>query len=285
MVTDPATLLSFIAEDSPFGDVTSDLLLPPGSSCTGVIRSRQAGFIAGLEEAVFLFTHFGARVVPAVEDGEQVSSGTVLLSISGPARSVLLVERTALNIIGRMSGIATMTRRAASLISSKNPSCRIAATRKTAPGLRDLDKKAVRLGGGDPHRYTLSDGILIKDNHLALVSLGEAVQRGKAHSFTRKVEVEVENLADAVTAAHAGADILLLDNMTPDEISRVVTLLKKEEKMAGLIIEVSGGITLENVSDYAIPGVDVISMGSLTHSVVNFDVGLDIDNIRRPCGI
>lgn len=279
MVTAPETLLSFIAEDSPFGDVTSNLLLPPGASCTGVIRSRQAGVIAGLEEAVFLFTHFGARAVKAVEDGEQVISGTVLLSVSGPARSVLLVERTALNIIGRMSGIATMTRRAASIISVKNPSCRVAATRKTAPGLRGLDKKAVQLGGGDPHRHTLSDGILIKDNHLALVSLGEAIQRGKTHSFTRKVEVEVESLMQAVTAAHAGADILLLDNMTPDEISRVVALLKKEEKMTGLIIEVSGGITLENISDYAIPGVDVISMGSLTHSVVNFDVGLDINNI------
>jgi nicotinate-nucleotide pyrophosphorylase (carboxylating) len=280
MVTNPETILAFIAEDSPFGDVTSDLLIPPDASCTGVIRSRQAGVIAGLEEAAFLFTHFGARAVQAVEDGEQVSSGTVLLSVSGPARAVLLVERTALNIIGRMSSIATMTHRAASLISVKNPSCRVAATRKTAPGLRALDKKAVQLGGGDPHRFTLSDGILIKDNHLALVSLGEAIEKGKTHSFTRKVEVEVESLMQAVTAARAGADILLLDNMTTDEISRVVSLLKKEEKMTGLIIEVSGGITLENVSGYAIPGVDVISMGSLTHSVVNFDVGLDIDNIN-----
>ncbi len=279
MIT-PETLLAFITEDSPFGDLTSNLLIPPDASCTGVIRSRQAGIIAGLEEAAFLFTHFGVQVVQAVIDGEQVSSGTVLMSISGPARAVLLVERTALNIIGRMSGIATMTRRAASLVLVKNPSCKVAATRKTAPGLRALDKKAVWLGGGDPHRYTLSDGILIKDNHLALVSLGEAVERGKAFSFTRKVEAEVESLADAVTATRAGADIILLDNMTPAEISRVVSLLKKEEKKSGLVIEVSGGITLENISDYAIPGVDVISMGSLTHSVENFDVGLDIDNLR-----
>ncbi len=279
MVTTPEILLSFIAEDSPFGDVTSNLLIPPDASCTGVIRSREAGVIAGLGEAAFLFTHFGAQVVQAVDDGEQVSSETVLLRISGPARAVLLVERTALNIIGRMSGIATMTRKAASLISSKNSSCRVAATRKTAPGLRGLDKKAVQLGGGDPHRFTLSDGILIKDNHLALVSLEEAIRKGKSLSFTRKVEVEVESLSDAITAARAGADILLLDNMTPDEISRVVTLLEKEEMRAGLIIEVSGGITLENISDYAVPGVDVISLGSLTHSVVNFDVGLDIDNL------
>jgi nicotinate-nucleotide pyrophosphorylase len=279
VVTTPEILLSFIAEDSPFGDVTSNLLIPPDASCTGVIRSREAGVIAGLGEAAFLFTHFGAQVVQAVDDGEQVSSETVLLRISGPARAVLLVERTALNIIGRMSGIATMTRKAASLISSKNSSCRVAATRKTAPGLRGLDKKAVQLGGGDPHRFTLSDGILIKDNHLALVSLEEAIRKGKSLSFTRKVEVEVESLSDAITAARAGADILLLDNMTPDEISRVVTLLEKEEMRAGLIIEVSGGITLENISDYAVPGVDVISLGSLTHSVVNFDVGLDIDNL------
>jgi nicotinate-nucleotide pyrophosphorylase (carboxylating) len=279
-VISPETLLAFIAEDSPFGDMTSNLLIPAGASCTGVIRSRQAGVIAGLEEAAFLFTHYGARAVQTVRDGEQVGSGAVLMSISGPARQVLLVERTALNIIGRMSGIATMTRRAATLISIQNPSCKIAATRKTAPGLRALDKKAVETGGGDAHRYSLSDGILIKDNHLALVSLEEAVRRGKALSFTRKVEVEVESLAEAVTAADAGADILLLDNMTPAEISRVVSRLKKEEKRTGLIIEVSGGITLENISEYAIRGVDVISMGSLTHSVVNFDVGLDIDNLN-----
>lgn len=275
----PETLLAFVAEDSPSGDATSELLIPPGTSCTGVIKSRQAGVIAGLEEAAFLFTHFGAQAVQVVSDGDQVSSGTVLMNISGPARAVLLVERPALNIIGRMSGIATMTRRAASLVAVKNPSGKVAATRKTAPGLRALDKKAVLLGGGDPHRFTLSDGILIKDNHLALVPLGEAIRKGKTYSFTRKVEVEVESLSEAVAAARAGADILLLDNMTPDEISRVVARLKEVERMTDLIIEVSGGVTMENVSDYAITGVDVISMGSLTHSVVNFDVGLDIDNL------
>jgi nicotinate-nucleotide pyrophosphorylase (carboxylating) len=198
------------------------------------------------------------------------------MSLEGPGRGILLVERTALNIIGRMSGIATRTRKLSSLILSSGCSCRISATRKTAPGLRLLDKKAVLLGGGDPHRMSLSDGILIKDNHLALVPLVTAIQRAKETSCYRKVEVEISAPADAVSAAMAGADILLLDNMTPALVRETLQLCGDAGVRDGLIIEVSGNIDEANLLSYAIPGVDRISAGSLTHSVRNFDVSLDI---------
>jgi nicotinate-nucleotide pyrophosphorylase (carboxylating) len=202
--------------------------------------------------------------------------GTVVMDLDGQARSILLVERTALNIIGRMSGIATRTRIMATLLERTGCSCRISATRKTAPGLRALDKKAVVLGGGEPHRANLSEGILIKDNHLALVPLEQAVCSAKQVPLPLKIEVEVAGPAEAVAAAEAGADILLLDNMTPGTVKSTLTLLEEKGLRDALLIEVSGGITEENLVSYALPGVDLISSGALTHSVRNFDVSLEI---------
>jgi len=212
----------------------------------------------------------------SVCDGETVIGGTVVMDLDGQARSILLVERTALNIIGRMSGIATRTRIMATLLESAGCSSRISATRKTAPGLRELDKKAVVLGGGEPHRANLSESILIKDNHLALVPLEQAVCSAKQVPLPRKIEVEVADPAEAVAAAEAGADILLLDNMTPDTVKATLSLLEEKGLRDALLIEVSGGITEENLVSYALPGVDLISSGALTHSVRNFDVGLEI---------
>lgn len=274
-MSDPDYLLSFIKEDAPFGDVTSDALLED-IRCRAFITAREGGVIAGLNEAAVLFMHFGATILDNSIDGSEVVSGTIVLSLEGPARGILLVERTALNIIGRMSGIATRTRKMSSLIRSSGCSCRISATRKTAPGLRLLDKKAVLLGGGDPHRMSLSDGVLIKDNHLALVPLVTAIQRAKETSCYRKVEVEVSAPADAVSAAKAGADILLLDNMTPALVIETLRLCEDAGVRDSLIIEVSGNINETNLLSYAIPGIDRISAGVLTHSVRNFDVGLDI---------
>ena len=271
----PEHLLSFIREDAPFGDITSDAVIVDAGS-RAIITTRQAGVIAGLEEAATLFNHFGVRVTCHVDDGSEVGIGNVLVSCEGPAKAILLVERTALNIIGRMSGIATLTRKMSTLITSVAPGCRIAATRKTAPGLRFLDKKAVRLGGGDPHRMSLSDGILIKDNHLALVSPGTAVRRAHAASCYRKVEIEVTTPAMALDAARAGADILLLDNMTPDLVRETIRLCTDEGMMGRVVIEVSGGVDEASLLSYAIPGVDRISAGILTHSVRNLDVALDI---------
>ena len=268
-------LLRFIREDAPWGDVTSETVVPD-VTCRAVVRAKSQGVVAGLSEARRLFEHFGVTVRERSADGRAVAPGTVLLDLDGPARAILLVERTALNIIGRMSGIATRTREAVEAVRAVSPDVRVAATRKTAPGLRVLDKKAVILGGGDPHRYTLSDMVLIKDNHLALTPLAEAIRRAKEESLYRVVEVEVETVEDAVTAAGAGADIILLDNMTPDAVREAARALAGRGLRDRLTLEVSGGVGEDTLVGYAATGVDIISMGALTHTVRNFDVSLDI---------
>jgi len=268
-------LLRFIREDAPWGDVTSETVVPD-VTCRAIVRAKSQGVVAGLSEARRLFEHFGVTVRERSADGRAVAPGTVLLDLDGPARAILLVERTALNIIGRMSGIATRTREAVEAVRAVSPDVRVAATRKTAPGLRVLDKKAVILGGGDPHRYTLSDMVLIKDNHLALTPLAEAIRRAKEESLYRVVEVEVETVEDAVTAAGAGADIVLLDNMTPDTVREAVRALAGRGLRDRLTLEVSGGVGEDTLVGYAATGVDIISMGALTHTVRNFDVSLDI---------
>ncbi len=268
-------LLKFIDEDAPSGDVTSESVIPD-VTCRAVIRAEQEGVAAGLLEAAALFSHFGVDVQQDTRDGETVKNGAVLLSLSGPAKKILLVERTALNIIGRMSGIATQTRTLVDLVKEENPRCRVAGTRKTCPGLRALDKKAVTLGGGDPHRSGLSDGVLIKDNHLVLVPVEEAITRAKAASTYRKIEVEVETAKDALAAARAGADILLFDNMTPDTVRKTIRDLEQAGLREWVTIELSGGITAETIREYARTGADVISLGALTHTVRNFSVTLEI---------
>lgn len=268
-------LIRFIEEDSPFGDITSDAVIPQ-RPCRAVIRAEQEGVIAGIGEASALFIHFGIRAEPMKQDGDTVIPEDIVLSLAGNAKDILLIERTALNIIGRMSGIATQTRILVTMVSSVNSQCRIASTRKTAPGLRALDKKAVHLGGGDPHRMSLSDGILIKDNHLMLVPLTEAIRAARAHSVYRKVEVEVETPGDALTAAREGADILLLDNMSPHRIREAIDLLKGAGLRDRVIIELSGGIDETTLPGYAVLDVDVISMGALTHTMKNFSVTLEI---------
>jgi nicotinate-nucleotide pyrophosphorylase (carboxylating) len=175
-----------------------------------------------------------------------------------------------------MSGIATQTRKNVDIVASVNPCCRVAATRKTCPGFRILDKKAVKIGGGDPHRMNLSDGILIKDNHLALVPLGIAIQAAKVITAYKKIEVEVETPENALFAAKAGADIIMLDNMSPDQITRTIRVLNNEGLRDRVIIELSGGIDESSLPGYAALDVDVISLGVLTHSVRNLSVNLEI---------
>ena len=268
-------LLRFIEEDAPAGDVTSDAVIPD-ITCDAVIRAEQDGIIAGLNEAGELFSHFGVSVKYRVKDGDTVSRNDSLLELSGDAKKILLVERTALNIIGKMSGIATQTKKMADIVSAVNPSCRIAATRKTCPGFQALDKKAVMIGGGDPHRMNLSDGILIKDNHLALVPLGIAIQAAKKDTAFKKIEVKVETPENALFAAKAGADIIMLDNMSPGQIARTIGVLKSEGLRDHVIIELSGGIDENSLARYAALDVDLISLGLLTHSVKNLSVNLEI---------
>jgi nicotinate-nucleotide pyrophosphorylase (carboxylating) len=268
-------LLRFIEEDAPYGDVTSAAVIPD-ITCDAVIRAEQEGIVAGLDEAALLFSHFGVSVKHRINDGNTVSKNDMLLQLRGDAKKILLVERTALNIIGRMSGIATLTRKMTSFVSSVNPLCRVAATRKTCPGSRVLDKKAVMIGGGDPHRMNLSDGFLIKDNHLSLVPLDIAITAAKKNTVYKKIEVEVETPETALLAAQAGADIIMLDNMSPAQITRTIRLLKREGFRERVIIELSGGIDESSIARYAALDVDIISLGALTHSVRNFSVNLEI---------
>lgn len=268
-------LLQFIEEDAPWGDITSRMIIPD-VSCWAVVRSKDRGIIAGLSEARTLFDHFGVLVHEHSTDGSAVAPGEILFELNGPARAILLVERTALNIIGRMSGIATQTRRAVDAAKTVSPTIRIAATRKTAPGFRTLDKEAVIIGGGDPHRYSLSDMVLIKDNHLAVVPLDETIRKVKEDRCYVMIEVEVETAEDAITAADAGADIILLDNMTPDAIRETLEGLSRQGLRDKVLLEVSGGVDGDDLLEYAATGVDVISIGALTHTVKNFDVSLDI---------
>ncbi|GAB6134857.1 carboxylating nicotinate-nucleotide diphosphorylase [Thermococcus prieurii] len=267
-------LLRFLEEDAPFGDVTSEAVIPEGTRAKAVIIAKQNGVIAGVEEAKALFEHFGVKVSVRKRDGEAVKRGDAILELEGDARAILLVERTALNVMGRMSGIATEVRRLVEKVKAVNPKVRVAGTRKSL--LRPIDKKAILIGGGEPHRFSLSDAILIKDNHLSLVPLEEAIRRAKAFSVYKVVEVEVESLEDALRAVRAGADVVMLDNMSPKEIAETIEALKREGLRERVKIEVSGGITPDNIGEYAKLDIDVISLGYLTHSVRNFDVSLEV---------
>ncbi len=267
-------LLRFIEEDAPFGDLTSEAVVPEGTKARAVIIAKQEGVIAGVEEAKVLFEHFGVEAEVKKLDGEEVKRGDVIIELKGDARVILLVERTALNVMGRMSGIATEVKKLVERVKAVNPKVRVAGTRKTL--LKPIDKRAIIIGGGEPHRFSLSDAILIKDNHLALVPLEGAIRRAKAFSVYKVVEVEVESLEGALRAARAGADVVMLDNMTPDEIAETIEALKHEGLRERVKIEVSGGITPKNIEEYARLDIDVISLGYLTHSVRNFDVSLEM---------
>ncbi|MEE8354259.1 MAG: carboxylating nicotinate-nucleotide diphosphorylase [Candidatus Bathyarchaeia archaeon] len=271
----------FLREDIGHGDITSSSLIEVDQRAKARLFYREAGVAAGLEEAAMVFEILGCDVVSHACDGESVNPGDTLMEIEGPARAILSGERTALNIVGRMAGIATAVAEAQRIASEASPSVRVAATRKTLPGLRELDKKAVSLGGGDTHRLRLDDCVLIKDNHLELVpSITDAVGRARDRvSFTKKIEVEVRTLAEAAEAAEAGADIVMFDNMSPGEIRICLGALKGRGLHEGRLFEASGGITHENLADYAGSGVDIVSMGSLTHSVRSLNVKIEIEMV------
>ncbi len=271
----------FLKEDIGHGDITSSSLIEADQMAKARLFYREAGVAAGLVEAAMVFEVLGCDVVAYISDGESVNPGDTLMEVAGPARSILSGERTALNIVGRMAGIATAVVEAQRIASGASPSVRVAGTRKTIPGLRELDKKAVSLGGGDTHRLRLDDCVLIKDNHLELVpSITDAIRRArKGGSFTKKIEVEVRSLAEAEEAAEAGADIVMFDNMSPGEIRICLDVLKERGLHEGRLFEASGGITHENLAEYAGSGVDIVSMGSLTHSVKSLNVKLEIEMV------
>jgi nicotinate-nucleotide pyrophosphorylase (carboxylating) len=268
----------FLREDIGHGDITTRALIGDQQGVASVI-ARQACVVAGLGEAAEAFCLLGLRTTMRVRDGDQVAEGTEVLTVEGDLASILTGERVALNLLMRMSGIATATSEVLAACRARNPTIVVAATRKTTPGFRRYEKRAVMLGGGDPHRYALDDGVLIKENHLAVVgSIAEAVARGKRASFTRKVEVEVVSLEGAEEAARAGADIVLLDNMSPSAAAICSKTIKSIDSR--IIVEASGGITPSNAAQYA-EVVDVISLGWLTHSVRAADFSLDITAIKE----
>jgi nicotinate-nucleotide pyrophosphorylase (carboxylating) len=269
-------LEAFLLEDAPWGDVTSQVLLSKDMVTKAIIEFRGDGVLAGADEMHRLFMAHGVSVDMHAHDGDLLCAGAVVATLFGLAHEILLIERTALNLISRMSGIATKTRRYVSLLAEKDPHCRIAGTRKTLPGLRMLDKKAMMIGGADPHRFTLSDVMLIKDTHRMFLSVEEAVIRAKAMFGYMFIEVEVESVEDGISAAAAGAHAIMADNMSPKKVEELVFALRQRGLFESVLVEVSGGITEENLLMYAGLGVDRISIGALTHCVCGIDVSLEI---------
>lgn len=272
-------MLEFLAEDLGFGDVTTEALIPEEVKARAVILAKQVGVVAGIDEVNAIFRLFNLKVRTLITDGSKVEKpGTVVMEVEGPAKFILMCERVALNILMKMSGIATLTAKFVEKTRKVNPKVLVACTRKTTPGFRYFEKKAVMIGGGDTHRFRLDDMVLIKDNHIRIIgSVGKAVKKAREKvSFSKKVEVEVSSLRDALEACEAGADIIMLDNMTPNEVKHIVDELEIRGLRKQVLIEVSGGVNLDNVQTYASAGVDVISVGVLTHSAPAIDMSLEV---------
>ncbi|MFC1495115.1 carboxylating nicotinate-nucleotide diphosphorylase [Thermodesulfobacteriota bacterium] len=262
-----------LEEDIGTGDITTDAIIAGNLMGKALLETREDVVLAGLPVFMRTFTLIDPGILfePFYEDGQDVSAGEVICAVSGSMSAILKAERTALNFVQRMSGIATLTKEYVLKASSKN--VKILDTRKTAPGLRFLDKYSVPMGGGHNHRFGLYDGILIKDNHIAAAgSISNAVKAAKEKAPQGiKVEVEVESLEDVKEVMDAGADAVLLDNMTADEMKEAVGFVKGR-----VLVEASGGINLDNIREIAETGVDMISIGALTHSVRAVDLSLEV---------
>jgi nicotinate-nucleotide pyrophosphorylase (carboxylating) len=261
-----------LAEDlGVLGDLTSTALIEADAAGTGHFVARKAGVLAGTATAGEVFAQLDPAVTVtwAAADGDRLSAGQRIGTVTGPLRSVLIGERSALNILGHLSGIATLTR---TYVAAAGDRCRIRDTRKTTPGLRALEKAAVRAGGGANHRGNLSDAVLIKDNHLRHCSIGDALDRARTRWPGVVVEVECDTLDQVAEAKAAGAALVLVDNLTPDEVAQAVGIAG-----GAFPIEVSGGVTLDTVAAYAAAGADLISVGALTHSAPVLDIGLDLE--------
>lgn len=258
------------------GDVTTDAVCPPDLRGRAGIVARAAGRVAGLDASLLAFRLLDpdVRIDVGLRDGEDATAGGTIARVEGRARALLAAERTALNLLGHLSGVATATRDAVARL--EGLSTRVAATRKTTPGLRALEKHAVRLGGGTPHRYGLDDAVLVKDNHVALAGgIAEAVRRARAAvGHLVKVEVEVDTLGQLDEALAAGVEVVLLDNMD------LATLREAVRRARGrAVTEASGGIRPETIRAVAETGVDVVSLGWLTHSAPSLDVALDVESL------
>jgi nicotinate-nucleotide pyrophosphorylase (carboxylating) len=266
-----------LAEDlGPEGDLTA-ALVPEGASAHFALRARANGVLAGVACAAETFRRLGPdlQLVWHNSDGDAVAAGDTVMEVTGPLRPILTAERTALNFLGHLSGIATLTAKFVAAAHAANTTVLILDTRKTTPGLRALEKAAVRAGGGTSHRASLSEAVLVKDNHLAGLSITAAVERARTLWPDRMVEIECDALEQVAEAAAAGADAVLLDNMDPGTVVEAISVAQVEAT-GPILTEVSGGVTLSNVGAYAAAGPDRISIGALTHSAALLDLGLDL---------
>jgi nicotinate-nucleotide pyrophosphorylase (carboxylating) len=262
-----------IAEDlGPLGDVTA-ALVPTNATVSAAFVARAAGVVAGSACATEACAQVDRSIALSWEvgDGDAVVRGQAIAHIDGPLASVLTAERTALNFLCHLSGVATLTRRFVDAARAGNPDVRVWDTRKTLPGLRALEKAAVRAGGGWNHRGSLSDFVLVKDNHLAGLSIGDAVRAAKARWPARTIEVECDRIEQVAEALDADAPLVMLDNMTPDQVRECVALVGGRA-----LVEVSGGITIDTIGAYAAAGADLISTSVITQSAPAFDIGLDL---------
>jgi len=267
---------SFIEEDLGYDDVSCTIV--PDRPAEAIIFTKEDCTVAGIKEAGSIFCYLGIQAETTLEDGDCLKEGELIFRLNGGAVSILRAERLALNFLGHLSGIATLTRVCVDTVRKYSETTRVACTRKTTPGIRKFEKLAVASGGGDTHRFNLSDSVMIKDNHIKLMGIEAAIEAAKKTSFTRKIEVEVESAENAVLAAKLGADIIMLDNMQPDAIQETLKILEGKGLRDSVIVEASGGISRENLENYAKTGVDVISMGSLIHRSRWIDMSLEIVN-------
>ena len=266
-------LLRFISEDIQSGDITSVLL--PKNKIRAKIISRESGILAGVKFAGDIFRLKGCNVKIIKKDGSKLKPNQIILQVSGNARTVLSCERTALNLLSRMSGIATHANLLVSKIRKINRKTRLYSTRKTAPGLRFFDKEAIMIGGGHKHRMSLNDMVMIKDKHLLVSNSMEDIIK-KARKQHKHVEVEVESQRDAILATNSGATIVMLDNFSPEQIKKTITALQKKKLRNKVKLEASGGINSKNIAAFAKTGVDMISVGSITNSVKGLDLSLEV---------
>ena len=271
-VIEPLVRMALAEDLGRAGDITSDSTVPESTRAVVVIAAREEGRIAGMDiaEAAFRMVDPTLVITRLIREGADVKKGDEVMKVEGRARSILTAERVALNFMGHMSGVATLTLKMVRAVG--NHKAKIAATRKTLPGLRAVQKYAAMIGGGIPHRYGLDDAVLIKDNHIAMAGGVRAAIRGaKTHiGHTVKIEVEVDTLEQLAEVLEEGVDIVMLDNLTPDQMKTAVDMVAGRA-----VVEASGGVTLARIPDIAAAGVDLISSGAITHSAPNFDVGLD----------
>ncbi len=273
-------LQRMLVEDLGQGDITTALIVPAECTAEAKVIAKESGVPAGIEESKILLESVGLKVETLVTDGEKMKAKQILMKIQGNARTILSVERTLLNILSRMSGIATNTRSLVERLQKAELKTKVACTRKTAPGLLYFDKKAVLIGGGETHRLHLDDMVLIKDNHIAIAgNVEKAIKKAKNSSFSKKIEVEISKVDDILAAVRAGADIIMLDNFSPKQIAKAINLLEEANCLGKILLEASGGITAENILTFASTGVDIVSLGEITDSTKALDIGLEITRI------